>query len=241
MSDTPAPEVKLPELSVAIGLPTGPTIPWQTAMSIANTVRACERLKIPLTMNVIAGCSIVSIARSRVAHDFLMGSASRLFWIDSDMQWEAQDFLRLLNLSSDPSMPIVCGTYPTKRDDGIHFTLSHPDLKTFTVNKQGCVKILGAGLGFTIMTREVVEAVAATKEMVKDVVSGGQIANIFRFDVLDGEPRGEDMAFLADARALGYEVWLDPTLQLGHIGTKIHRGNPLKALGIEHYYTKEPK
>jgi hypothetical protein len=35
--------------------------------------------------------------------------------------------------------------------------------------------------------------------------------------------RGEDGAFFDDIRALGHKVWLDPTIELGHVGTKVYR------------------
>jgi hypothetical protein len=34
---------------------------------------------------------------------------------------------------------------------------------------------------------------------------------------------GEDVAFFADVRALGFKVWLDATINLGHVGAKVYR------------------
>jgi hypothetical protein len=40
----------------------------------------------------------------------------------------------------------------------------------------------------------------------------------------DAEERGEDAIFFSDVRALGYKVWIDPTIRLGHVGPKIYEG-----------------
>ncbi len=62
------------------------------------------------------------------------------------------------------------------------------------------------------------------------------IARIFRCDSDKGWFRGEDMAFFADVRALGYQTNLDPQIDLGHIGPKEYRGSILEA--IQHLKVK---
>jgi hypothetical protein len=42
------------------------------------------------------------------------------------------------------------------------------------------------------------------------------------------EERGKDAMFFSDVRALGYkvwiDVWIDPTIKLGHVGPEIYEG-----------------
>jgi hypothetical protein len=38
------------------------------------------------------------------------------------------------------------------------------------------------------------------------------------------------MAFFADIRELGHKVWLDPAVNLGHVGTKEFRGSISEAM-----------
>ncbi len=239
------------ELSVCIGMPASRDLSVPTALSLARTAHACALRGIPFDMQVVAGSSIITSARSTVAHRFLQGKSSRLFWIDSDMEWDAQDFLRLLALSS--KMDVVCAAYPMKRDDRTTYVIRHPEIpvvqKTpkgqslplqqgYALNEYGCVKIDGTGLGFTVMTRKVVEAVAATKERVLIEGSGETVARLFRLDVVDGKERGEDIAFFEDIKAAGFDIWLDPRVDLGHVGQKIFRGDVVKALGLSHIYEK---
>lgn len=227
------------ELSVSIGFPTGPTLPWPTALSLARTTHACALRGIDVTIDFVAGSSIITMARSLVVHRFLQGNKKRLFWIDSDIEWEPDDFLRLLGLSE--VMPIVCAGYPLKREGQNGFVVLNDNPGTVELNKYGCVKIQGTGLGFCVMSREVVEKIAATKPKVLNQGSGDTIADVFRIDTVNGLLRGEDMAFFEDLRGLGYELWMDPTINLGHVGFKVFRGDLVKAFRLEQVFKKEPK
>jgi hypothetical protein len=102
-------------------------------------------------------------------------------------------------------------------------------------NEWGCIPINGFGLGFTVVCREVIEALGkdAPKVFFDAPESGNRrrrIPHIFRCDIVEDEFRGEDMAFLADARAHGYEVWLDPSLEISHVGAKAYGGKIMDAL-----------
>jgi hypothetical protein len=238
-------EKQLSELSVCIGFPCVPNIPWQTACSLVKTVQSCEHNGILCSVEFVGNCPYVTTARSLVLDAFLKSDASLLFWIDNDVVWEPQDFFKLLQLSE--KMDIISGIYPLKTEQK-QFVVHHPDLKTFEINQYGMIKVLGVGLGFTVMTRAVLERFAKTKPIVGYRGANGVMRDAFRLDTVpeDHKPpmmRGEDMALYADLRELGYDIWMDPTLQLGHVGNYVHRADPVEALRLEHVYrpaTKPP-
>ena len=229
-------EADLGALSVSVGMPCGPDVPWKTMASLVETFQTTAVQGISCELNVVAGASDVVAARDQVIGQFLAGSCNRLFWIDSDIVFTPADFFRLLALST--KMDVVCATYPVKRSPVI-FPIRHENLRDFEQNDYGCIKILGAGLGFTVLTREAVERVVADKPRILDGRSQEYIS-VFRRDteVIDGRTygRGEDNAFFADLRGLGYDVWLDPTIQLGHVGIHTFRGDPINALKLERVY-----
>jgi hypothetical protein len=81
---------------------------------------------------------------------------------------------------------------------------------------------------------------------VVDIAGETDVPDVFRLDRVKTNGRrtaqGEDMAFFADLRELGYDVWLDPTIQLGHVGNYVYRGDPVAALGLEdQYYPRSPE
>ena len=222
--------------SVLIGMPVHGQINARTAMSLIRTVSECAKLGVKLEVEFIIGCSVVTMARNRVVDSFLKTDYSRLFWIDSDIGWRPEDFLRLLALTE--KVDVVGALYPMKSQDVIVPTAF--DRRTeFDMNEFGLLHANGLGLGFCVMKREVVEKVAATKTKVIDRLGGIEMADVFRLDTFKGYFRGEDMAFFADIREQGFAVWVDPTIRVQHIGEKAYSENIVKYLGLDRVYNDQ--
>jgi len=224
---------------VVIGMPVGSgSIPWPTAVSLMSTIRVLDREKIPVRIEAPMGSSIVQWARSAVAESFLKSDFTHLFWIDSDIVWSPNDFVRLLGFGA--ALDVVCATYPLKKEpEGYLVNLLRDENGNLTVNGLGCIKIASLGLGFTLVKRAVIEKLSAASPRVRDSLNKFEYADIFRVDTHNGGPRGEDVAFFADVRELGYDVWLDPSINLGHVGPKIYRGNVIDALGLSQFASQE--
>jgi hypothetical protein len=211
------------QFAVGIGMPCGATVPWQTMMSLARTAHAAAVAGVPLNIHAVAGSSDVCIARDVVLTNFLDGREQYLFWIDSDISWEPQDFFKLLRLAKD--LGVVCATYPLKRDSGDCVVNFVEDTEP---HQTGCLEIIGTGLGFTCVRRDIIDAFVKTKEVMIHDGNGRDILDAFyrpRKVHADGKKHagGEDGGFFDDLRALGYKIWLDPTICLGHVGSKEYR------------------
>ena len=222
--------------AIAVGMPCGATVPWQTAMSMARTTRFAAQNGVPLDLCVTAGGSVVSEARNLVLNSFLRTKADILLWIDSDIEWSVADFSSIVQAAH--VVEVVCAAYPVKIPS-MPFIVTQPDPENVEVNGLGLVKINGTGLGFCAVSRKVIEKLVARAERV-DIGTEKDVADVFRVDrtITDGRrtARGEDMAFFADIRELGYDVWLDPTIKLGHAGNFVFRGDPVVALGLQDIY-----
>jgi hypothetical protein len=204
-------------------------------MSLCAAIRAATKLGVDVNIKTVAGNSDVCNARSVVLTEFLKAKDySRLFWIDSDIGFEAIDFLRMLAMSL--KYQVVAATYPLKRDQ-ISFVVNGaaPDGQ-YTINRDGLLKIESAGLGFTVVHREPLEKLAAERPTRVDSVRGETF-----YDVFHRETAGEDVTFFRDLGKLGYDVWLDPTISLEHIGPKAYKGDVIEALGLSHVYSNPPK
>lgn len=206
-------------VSVMLAMPTHRDIPAGTVASLLATQDLMRVKGIPYETQLQVGNSLVTHARSKIAHTFLKSDKSLLFWVDSDIEWEAKDFLRLCALAT--KMDIVGGAYPAKKDP-IVFFLDPSSGGEIESNEYGCLKIGGWGMGFTVVNRRVIEAVADKSPKLKFNGSDEPIASMFRCDEIDGYARGEDMAFFADIKDLGFEAFLDPSVTLGHIGSKTY-------------------
>ena len=208
--------VDLRTVSVTIGMPVGGSIPPWTVSSLVSTISHCAANGIRCEFTMEAS-SVVQIGRDAVLDDFLQDDTQKLFWIDSDMVWEPGDFLRLLALST--TRGVVCAAYPRKVDGPIQLQIDM-DRGATERDEHGLMPIRGAGLGFTIVDRSICEELAATKPIVTDGLNRRSMREVFRVDTIDGRRRTEDMAFFADIRELGHTVWLDPTINLGHVGMR---------------------
>lgn len=216
--------IDLGGVSAFIGMPVYGRIPPRTAMSLARTLHACgaSGIDVDATMEVSA---LIQGARDMVLDTFLRSDKQKLFWIDSDMVWEREAFFRLLAMSTIHD--VVCAAYPVKSERN-EFQI-FMDLEPQQPTEYGLIKILGTGLGFTVIDRSVCEQVAAKAPRVLDQITGRDMAAAFRVDIFEGKRRSEDIAFLADIRELGHTVWLDPSIALGHIGDRQWNGRAADA------------
>lgn len=219
-------KIDLKGLSVMLGMPAGRDLPALTVKSLMGTQSLCRDVQVPFQLGMVIGSAVVQWARDEVIDLFLQSNATRLFWIDSDMVWKPDQFMRLLALSQ--YRDVICAAYPAKKDQPTFYV--NYDKDCLVQGDYGLLNINGLGLGFTVMSRRVVEQLAANAKKVTDDVSQRELAAVFRIDQVNGKRQGEDMAFFSDIRALGYTVWLDPTIDLGHVGVKTYTGSIRDAL-----------
>src|SRR5262245_39410193 len=105
-----------------------------TVISLLDTCSLLQKMGIDHEVHLL-GSSVVTTARNKVADQFLQSNKNRLFWIDSDMQWEAKDFVRILAMSS--IMECVGVAYVAK-DLPLQFQLNY-DKDKFVTNDYGCI------------------------------------------------------------------------------------------------------
>src|SRR5262245_8951720 len=96
----PAVNIDFKNVNVIVGMPAHRHVVVPTVISLCNTVAACRVAGIPLDIILTEGSSVVMTARNQIAHAFLQKpKATHLFWIDSDIQWNVESFLRVLAMS----------------------------------------------------------------------------------------------------------------------------------------------
>lgn len=218
-------QINLDGLSVAVGIPAGRDFHALTVKSLIETFTKCQTMGIPAQLALVAGNAVIQWARDEVIDLFLQSNCNRLFWIDSDIVWNPNDFMRMMALSQ--KRDIVCATYPAKKEPTTFYINHDPPLVS---DDLGLFEIKGAGLGFTVMTRKVVEAIVDASPKAVDQITGKEFAQVFRVGMKDGTRIGEDMAFFNDARELGFKVHLDPLVKLKHLGLKQYEGSIFDAL-----------
>lgn len=206
-------------MRVMVGMPLYGAPTNKTGLCLLKTQSFCMNRGIRFDFTTCSG--FVTFARDEIVQDFLASDADKLFWIDGDMVWKPEDFVKFLALST--LVDVVCAGYPLKQDGGNVFIVAAEE-EVNTPGKYGLIKIHGTGLGFSIWSREVCQALSDSKPVVLDGIKGANVPEIFCVKARNGERRTEDINAFEDIRALGFEIWLDPTIELGHVGSKEWRG-----------------
>ena len=231
--------IDLKGLSVMLAMPTHKDIHPAVVQALLSTQMCFIQHGVQLELNLIAGGAYVECARNHLTQIFLAGPHNRLFWVDSDVVWNAEDFLRLVAFTTE--LEVVSAIYPFRRDPpAFCLTGMEPGAKV-KKHKFGCISFedLSFGMGFTCVQRKMMEELSATSpSILMDLdagVSQKGVPGVFRCSVIeteqsktigaDGTYRGEDIHFFNDVRALGYDVWIDPMVTLGHMGTKMYVAN----------------
>lgn len=143
-----------------------------------------------------------SPVRGQVTYD-------KIFWIDSDIGWEVDDFITILKSDKD----IVSGLYFNEKMVPM-FSVSVEDAATeidriLRSNKEE--EIFAAGFGFIAMKCGVFENMKRP-----------WFESLFeRLESEDGKkeifiPYGEDFAWCKKAQQSGFKIFLNPTVSLSH-------------------------
>ena len=213
-------------MSVMLAMPVNRDLPLDTVTSLFNTFNALRIRGLGNFEMRFQNGGTIPEARSRSVHDFLKWAPddkAKLFFLDSDMVWTADDVMRILALST--VYDLIFASYQSKSDPPKFYV--HYLNECTKLNEHGLMRVAGVGLGFGAASRRALEAVWERGKTLR-FPGGDRFPVIFRYDD-DGAGtfRGEDMAFFHDLDAAGFPLYTDPSITLGHIGSKVYRANIL--------------
>ncbi len=157
---------------------------------------------------------------------FLASDCSDMLIIDTDVLFNAKDIDRILS----HDVPLVCGIYPKKSDETIPCLGTHSEVDLGRAD--GLVEVRWAGRGFLRVRREVLEAMKEENggPALRFHNYGENTWNFFASGPVEGEMSyiesgkrewvSEDILFCVRAKQLGFPVYVDPFIALGHEGSK---------------------
>lgn len=225
--------------------------------SILSLSHEAGQLGLPVSVYTLAGESLIPRARNRCVAVFLDNPDwTHLVWIDADIGFRPEAFLRLLLSDRD----IAAGIYPLKVDqwpaDGVSQGMSHREFvdssARYTVNTghpdddvvrvdiedDGFVQVREAPTGFMCIKRGVFERMkAAYPELnyVPDSIGEDVGRNSFSFYDTSIDPAtkrylSEDYHFCRLWEAIGGTIHVDALSDLTHHGYKTYTGNFAESL-----------
>lgn len=215
--------------SILIALPAYDfKVSLKLAISLARFTQVAGQHGITIQIASICGCSVVSRARNLLVKDMLESDCTDLLFIDSDINFEPEAIFRLMAWGSDEKKGIVAGVPRVRDVKPIYITdLDYDENGQLTMNGMGLVRAKRVATAFMLVRREVFETLV--KEHPEwnyyDERTKRTLNAVFDFKLTDGGYIGEDFLFCDRAREHGFEVWIDPTITLGHMGVQEYTGN----------------
>jgi hypothetical protein len=215
--------------SVFIALPAYDfKVSLKLATSLAKFATRAQQHGIDIQIGSICGCSVVSRARNSLAQEMLDSDCTDLMFIDSDINFEAEDVFRLMAWTSDPKMGIVAGVPRTRSTTKTYIaTMDYDEDDKLTMNGMGLVRAKRVATAFMMVRRDVFETLDAAHPEWRyyDDRSKRTVPCLFDFMLTEEGYIGEDYLFCDRAREAGFEVWIDPTIKLGHMGVQEYDGD----------------
>lgn len=217
-SDVGEKEFDLSGTSVCIAIPCySGIVPIETAVALTQTVIQLREFGVKVDICSERENGIITAVRNRLVARYLQESeAEFMFWLDDDIIFTPEDFISILAFSTEKKM--VAATYPVRKDEPKFFLKYHDDGKNPEFDEYGLIKSKGLGLGFTCMHRSLVEEAVKGCETYTDL--GMTIPDVFKMGVRDGKYWGEDMWFFDHLYKLGHIVYVNPLINLKHVGRK---------------------
>ena len=190
-------------MKTLIAVPTMDMCQSRFAQSLATLDKVGD-CQVSFIMN-----SLIYDARNKFCQQAIEGEFDYIFWLDSDMVFPSYVLQQFMQHDKD----IVAGLYfrraypftpvafsELRRENGI---LRMKDLEEWS---NDLFEVDGVGFGCVLMKTDCLFDIA------------GKEGGVWFTPTPDA---GEDAAFCLRAKEYGYEIWVDPTVKLGHVGQTV--------------------
>ena len=180
-----------------------PSIDYQHTEFVKSLTGLIMKLKddgIPFDIDIEAG-TLVYLARNRIACKAINEGYSHVLWLDADMVF-TPDVLDDLMFSGKP---FVTGIAHSRRPGYASCLFSDLDINHLTRFEQypsNTFEVEGCGFACVLIETEILKAV--------QMESGSCFLPMKEY--------GEDLAFCIRAKRLGYKIYAEPGVRLGHVG-----------------------
>lgn len=157
--------------------------------------------------------SLVYNSRNDLAMQAIQTGFDWVFWLDSDMVFQQDILVRMLEVAREKDLDFLSGLYFRRTVPYTPVAFDHLEVNEngdcewseFEELPQSLFEVGGCGFGGVLVKTEVFAKVQE------------KFGNMF-FPIAQ---MGEDLSFCWRARQCGYKVWMDPTIVLGHVGYSV--------------------
>lgn len=197
--------------------------------SLTETIFLCAENNIELSPCYICYDSLIERVRNKYLEIAYQQKFDVLFFIDSDISWLPEDFVKLVLSDRD----MIGGAYRKKHDEEELYTFKVLRDENENLNllpdKNGILEVLGFGCGFMKLSKKCVEALFDSEKnfYYLEAFDGLKlIKNVFSCSVTDGNYLiSEDITAGVKWRAIGGKAYIDTKIKLSHSGNKNYIGD----------------
>lgn len=163
---------------------------------------------------ILENQSLLPLARNTLLNDVYKSKPDDIVWIDTDMVWDTSTFLNLLKHKVD----VVGAPCRKKIADNVQFNFQLDKSSTLTEDENGLIEVRRLGTGFLRMSRKAYTEIWEKSR--KYEIEGNVGSNVFEIGIWnERELLSEDFIMCEKLNDLGYKIYMDPKLVVGHIGT----------------------
>lgn len=205
----------------------------ELATALIKAAVLLTKLEIQFGAFWVIGSSAVERARNSIIDEFLRREEfSHLLMIDDDMDFEHTAILKILSNKHD-----VCYAAGVKKKPASD---APPDFAIYPVGREnpicqdcGCIEMAAGGCCFMLVSKAAINKMLEAYPHLKyraETDPDAYMPALFNPE-LDQESkvyRAEDVAFYQRWRAIGGQVWLDTSINLGHWGSARWSGDITK-------------
>jgi len=196
----------------------------KTAFALAQLMPKAMSLGVSVTLSDLSNCSIITMARNALVHEFLKTDCTELLFIDADVVVAPDDIMRLVAQSG--GRDITTGAYPRRAKDAKFFADVYYDDNGDLEFEGSLMRVKRAPTGFMLIQRHVIEKlVEAHPEWMYEKSPGEQMSAVFDFAIVNGKYVGEDYLFCDRATQMGFTVYIDVDISLPHVGQETFERN----------------
>ncbi len=183
--------------------------------------------------------SLVTRARNILSAMFMESDCTHLFFVDADIEFDAESVLRALAFDKD----IIAGAYPKKAlpvQYALNFKFIDPTKGQIRV-QNGAAEVLDASTGFFCVKKSVFDKMreAYPELHYKNDSNIDKKYNKYCYsffdtihDKTDNRYLSEDYTFCRRWQAIGGEIWVDLSTKLNHVGSYTFEGDLSKIINV---------
>lgn len=223
-----------------------PTLEYM--MSVMKTSSLLATHGILLDTCFVGGDCFISKARNGLIESFIESwktphPADILVFVDDDQCWDEHAFLRIVQATQEIIAVAIPKKMDTTGDEAQVFNnvMLDMDDKNNCFVENGLLRISQVGSGFMAIKRSAIEKLIAAYPQRYSPGDGGTHQlhyNLFESKVIwdetdatkTGQFWGEDLIFCKKWKDIGGAMWLDPNVDVQHIGRKAWTGNFMQFL-----------